>query len=268
MKPVLTKAIRLCGMAFLFSGSVACAQAPIIDLGDSHGQRRTGSAPAQESAAATVGAGEFLQQLQMLQQEVMMLRGEVERQGHELQQLRQQSLDRYIELDRRMGGSGADPDAGASSTIPEARSGGSPVARTAGAPSTNVAQPGEYEAYKNAYAKVKAQEFGGAVTAFQSFLDKYPEGRYAANAHYWLGELYLVLSPPQPEQAMQEFSGLLQNYPDNAKVPDAMLKLGRLYFQRGERDRSRQMLERLVAEYRPQDSSAVSLAQQFLKENF
>ena len=38
---------------------------------------------------------------------------------------------------------------------------------------------------------------------FKDFLQRYPDGKYAANAHYWLGELYLVMEPPDLEAVLQ-----------------------------------------------------------------
>lgn len=245
------------------TASLALAQAPVIDLGGA------GTPPEAGAGAERGGVGELLHQVQALQQEVMMLRGEVEQQGHELEQLRQQSLDRYIDLDRRIGGEGGERGG-------EARSEGAaaplvapvPVPEPPSTSGSRRAQAGEHEDYKAAYARVKGQEFSAAITAFKRFLERHPEGRYAPNAHYWLGELYLVQSPPQPEEAEAAFTRLLRDYPDNAKVPDAMFKLGRIYYQRGEQDRARQVLEQVIAEYRQQDTAAVGLARQFIDENF
>ena len=66
-------------------------------------------------------------------------------------------------------------------------------------------QPGEGEAYRAAYALVRGQQFDQAVQAFNQFLQNYPDGRYAPNAHYWLGELYLVVQPQQLESSRQAF---------------------------------------------------------------
>mgnify|MGYP000458772181 CR=1 FL=1 len=93
-------------------------------------------------------------------------------------------------------------------------------------------QPGEAEAYRAAYALVRGQQWDAAISAFNQFLQDYPAGRYAPNAHYWLGELYLVTTPPQLESARQSFMLLLTQYPDNNKVPDALYKLQ--YPARGE----------------------------------
>jgi tol-pal system protein YbgF len=135
------------------------------------------------------------------------------------------------------------------------------VAGTAEAPE----QPGEGEAYRAAYALVRGQEFDQAVTAFNAFLEKFPAGRYAPNAHYWLGELYLVIEPADPEAARQSFMLLLNQYPGNAKMPDALYKLGRVHFIKGNRDRSREYLNRVMREY--PDSAAARLAGDFIDQN-
>ena len=46
---------------------------------------------------------------------------------------------------------------------------------------------------------MQGRQFEKAITSFNQFLQQYPDGQYAANAHYWLGELYLVLDPPDLE---------------------------------------------------------------------
>ena len=200
-------------------------------------------------------------QLQLLQQEVMNLRGQVEEQGHQLRQLKQQSLERYLDLDKRLG-------AGAATVAPD-------VGKTAAATATVVAtkpavteQPGETEAYRAAYGLVRSQQFDGAIAAFDTFLQSYPDGRYAANAHYWLGELYLVITPQDLEASRQAFTLLLREYPDNSKVPDALYKLGKVYFLKGNSTKAREYLERVIAEFGDSDSSAVKLAKDFLAENF
>ena len=126
-------------------------------------------------------------------------------------------------------------------------------------------QPGEGEAYRAAYALVRGQEFDAAVDAFTSFLRNFPDGRYAPNAHYWLGELYLVVDPADPEAARQSFTLLLNEYPDNAKVPDALYKLGRVQYIKGNSVRAREYLDRVIREY--PDSSAARLARDFKDQN-
>jgi len=223
----------------------------------------TSIAPAGADAAGS-NVGTLFVQLQQLRQEVMRLNGLVEEQGNELRQLKSQSLERYVDLDRRV----------------SALSGGSPttpageVATTAGTAGGATAMgkaaelPGEAEAYRAAHALVRSQSFDQAVNAFKQFLQKYPDGKYAPNAHYWLGELYLVIQPPDPEASRQAFSLLLSEYPDNPKAPDAMFKLGKVYFLKGNRAKSKEYLDQVIRQYGNTNSPAVQMARDFLAENF
>ena len=231
--------------------------------------RRTQSQPAQ---AAASGSGELFYQLQLLQDEVMKLRGIVEEQGEQLRQLRQQRLDDYISLDKRIGalGGGSAPPAAAGGAV----SGAAPIDASAApvpppAPSAaarSAATPQEEQAYQAAYELVRARKFPEATAAFKSFVGQYPSGDYAGNAHYWLGELYLL--DGDSASAKKHFETLLSQFGDNRRVPDAMFKLGRIYHQEGDAAKAKDMLDRVVNEYAGSDSTAPRLAREYLQQNF
>ena len=152
-------------------------------------------------------------------------------------------------------------------SAPTASTGGS-TAPVSGGENVGAEQPGEGDAYRAAYGLVRSQQFDDAVSAFKAFLQSYPDGRYAPNAHYWLGELYLVVSPQDLESSRQSFSLLLSQYPDNAKVPDALYKLGKVQFLKGNRDRARQYFDQLINDYSAGNHAAVKLARDFIAENY
>lgn len=89
----------------------------------------------------------------------------------------------------------------------------------------NVAE--EQQIYQTAYDLIKAKKYNEAVSALQRMLQKYPTGQFAANAHYWLGELFGLLG--KNAQSAVEFSQIVKNYPDSPKVSDAQLKLGLIF---------------------------------------
>lgn len=230
----------------------------------------TQSQPASRQASSGREPGQLFYQLQLLQQEVMTLRGQVEEQAHELRRLKKQSLDRYVDVDRRL--AELNGNAAVAATIPS-----SMPSTTVSKPATTIATnpvvmktppPGEYAAYRAAYELVRSQRFDEAVEAFQAFLTGYAGGQYIPNAHYWLGELYLVVTPQKLEASRQSFTYLLEQYPDNSKVPDALYKLGKVHFLKGNPERSREFLDRLIAEHGSSGSTAVQLAQTFIEENF
>jgi tol-pal system protein YbgF len=211
--------------------------------------------------------GSLLLRVQQLEADVRRLNGLLEEATQALVRLEAQSLERYVDLDRRMAAGGS---AVGTAVAGDATSSLQPAPAGAGIEPVpaSVANPqiGEEAAYRAAYELVREKAFDDAVTAFKAFLADYPFGRYAPNAHYWLGELYLVLDPPDPELARQSFKILLDQYPADPKVPDALYKLGRVQFIKGNRQRSREYLDEVIREY--PSHAAAQLARQFLLENF
>jgi len=217
------------------------------------------SQPASSRMAGSELGNLFLQ-VQQLQQEVMRLNGKVEEQAHELTTLKEQSLQRYIDLDKRMAGAtpAANESIAATATV-------SPIAAPSGG---SAPQAGEAEGYRAAYALVQGRQFEQAIPAFKQFLQRYPDGQYAANAHYWLGELYLVLDPPDLESARQSFVLLLSQYPDNPKAADALYKLGKVQFLKGNREKAREYLDQVINLYGGSNTAVVKLASDFIDQNY
>ena len=204
--------------------------------------------------------------VQQLEEEIRRLNGLVEEQAGVLMRLQDQSLERYVEMDRRLAAIGTiDPstviegDEETDSPAPDdtMSSADVPVA-------VAEVQPGEREAYQSAYGLVRERQFEAAVEAFNTFLASYPFGRFAPNAHYWLGELYLVIEPVDPESARQNFQLLLDQYPNDRKVPDALYKLGRVHALKGNMDRSKEYLNKVIADYGAEQHPAAQLAKDFL----
>jgi len=215
-------------------------------------------------------SGSLILRVQQLESDVRQLNGLLEEAMQALRELEAQSLERYVDLDRRMAAGAplaqADGENGAVSGVDTGAPPQSASTNVAVPPRSVEAQEGEEAAYRAAYELVKGREFDDAVAAFHEFLSDYPFGRYAPNAHYWLGELYLVVEPPDPELARQNFKLLLDQYPADPKVPDALYKLGRVQFIKGNRQRSQEYLDEVIREY--PSHAAAQLARQFLLENF
>ncbi|MFK8049455.1 MAG: tol-pal system protein YbgF [Halioglobus sp.] len=225
--------------------------------------------PAQATSNSGGGASgqnlsNLFYQLQQLQQEVMMLNGKVEEQAHELRKIKAQNLERYVDIDRRLGKATSGSVAAAAESAATTTA---PVKSRKTDPS--VAElPGEGEAYRAAYALVRAKQFPEGVAAFEKFLRDFPGGKYSPNAYYWLGELNLVIKPANLESARQSFMMLLTQYPNNNKIPDALYKLGKVQYTKGNRDKAKEFLDRVISEHGTSNSSAVTLAKGFLRDNY
>jgi tol-pal system protein YbgF len=200
-------------------------------------------------------------QLQVLQQEVQELRGQVEEQNHQLSRLARDQQEQYLDLDRRMQAlrGGAAPGAATAPAGPAAAPGGTAAG---GAAVAGPAPAGEREAYNAAFELMRQRQFEASTAAFNRFVSQYPSGAFTGNAYYWLGELHLVME--DNENARQSFAQVINVFPDHQKVPDALYKLGVVYHRLGDVGRAREFLNR-VRNQHPQ-SSAAGLAQTYLSE--
>jgi tol-pal system protein YbgF len=200
-------------------------------------------------------------QISALQEEVANLRGLLEEQAHEIKQLKQLQLDNYIDLDRRLSG-GAAHAATSRSTVDDVPTSVSISPSASASTSILPASASESDVYKNAYDLLNQKDFDGAVSAFKDHLNRFPNGDFASNSHYWLGKI-AMLKKDYP-QAQNWFSQLVTNFPSAAKVPDAKLDLGKVYFMTGDKAKARSLLNEVAAG----SSDAARLAQKFLADNF
>ena len=293
---------KLLGVALLAPMiSVSVAQvAPVEELGAgvpgnrsvSAGRAPQGSSQAASSQAASEAAVPARNQalvdlhfeVQSLRDEVRELRGLVDEQANELRQLRQRQLDDYQDLDRRIsaasgggssvastrrdtGGLGSTPAPGDPAMDDDAvfDDGGSAPAATGSTPGSsaaNAGNSGDYEAYITNYNLIKARKIDEAVAGFTTFVAKFPNSPYTANAYYWLGEIYLLQNNLQ--EAGKAFATVTDKFPAHRKAPDAKFKLGKVYHLQGDNNRARALLNDVAAT----NSSAAALAKAYLNDNF
>lgn len=264
--------------ATMAAASPVFSQAPIVDLSsNSSGNRGTQTPPPpsypQLASRADTSSGslqanpqaEAYYQMQVLQQEVQELRGAVEELRHEVKRLRQQRTEDYMDLDRRIAKlSGTAPASGAPDSNGAANDEGASVPVLPGTATGTPSAGGgdEKERYQSSFGLARKGDYDGASKAFKSLLEDYPNGQYAPNANYWLGEIALVQG--NVEEARQWFVALLDGYPNSSKVWDGRYKLGTVYHQLGDNAKAKELLQQVAAS----DARAASLAKQYLKENF
>ena len=240
---------------------------PVVDLSTQITTRQSFENKVISTADVQV-AGESYYQSQVLQEEVQMLRGLVEELRYELQQVKQRQMDDYLDLDRRLSSvlaAGPDkqpPTVGQGvpqSAAPE------PWAATNG--QSALASPAEIASMKANYDEasdllLKQRDIEGAALAFKQHIVDFPASPYAANAHYWLGEIYLLQG--QDEAARQSFTAVVEEHATHGKAMDASFKLGKIYHQLGDDKRALELLE-ITAQ---SGGSAAKKAQSYLNNNF
>lgn len=169
-------------------------------------------------------------QIQLMQEELMQLRGMVEEQEHQLQQLKQQQYDDYLQLDTRI-----------------AELSGGAVIRADD-------ESGDQEAYQQAYQLIQERKFKEAIVAFESFCKKFPASNRQANALYWLGELYIV--DGQTDKARESFGVILSEHKDDRKYLEAVYKIATLDIQQGRKDKALQAVDSVLKQIKDDPSYA------------
>lgn len=125
--------------------------------------------------------------------------------------------------------------------------GGGDAGGTLALPSPETLEGGERDAYRRAFELLKERDYDAAKQEFAAMLVRYPDGQFADNGVYWLGEIgYVTKDYPA---ALTHFNRLVSDYPGSPKLPSAMLKLGYVYHDQQDLAQARSMLEAVVERF-------------------
>ncbi len=128
---------------------------------------------------------------------------------------------------------------------------------------TNDNGADEFTVYSSALNLiVKSKDYDGGITAMNKYLAQFPKGKYAPNALFWVGSAYQ--SQNKPEKAIESYERMIKRYPKEVKSDEARLRLARVYFQRGDKEEARVVLDEIVEGGGPQAKAA----QDMLSKNF
>lgn len=207
---------------------------------------------------------QLLNQVNLLQTEVRTLRAQLEELQQALEQMQQSSRSQYLDLDGRLerleGGAPGGAALGAGPVPPPAIAPPTPVPAPMDRPptvhgdrGTLALGEGEREAYDVAFQALKTGQYAESARLFQAFLDRHPDGSYAPNALYWLGESYYVTQNYPLAQA--QFQSLLARYPTHDKAPGALLKVGLSQYGQQDLDAAERTLQDVVTRYPGSDAA-------------
>lgn len=183
-------------------------------------------------AAAPQGSLDLLNQVTVLRGEVQALRAQIEELQRQQQLQADNARSQYLDLDSRLvrlEGGAPVPAAAAIEVPADSGSAASPPPEgTVAAPSADtgaVAATGsEEQDYLAAFDALKQGDYVASASAFQAFLARHPDGFYAPNALYWLGESYYVTQ--NYEMAERQFQAVIDRFPRHDKAAGALLKVG------------------------------------------
>ncbi len=118
----------------------------------------------------------------------------------------------------------------------------------------------EKNAYTAAYLALKSGRYEEAANGFNQQLDRFPNGEYADQAWYWLGEARFAQN--DSDRAFNAFKYVADHFSDSVKHAAALLKLGQISETRSHYQESANFYKRLIADH--PDSSLAEQARESL----
>jgi len=220
------------------------------------------------SENATAVEASSVYEIQALQQELQSLRGLVEEQAYEIKRLKQQRLDDYLDLDKRVSELSRQQQTASLASQSQQNATqlntGEQSVVTGG---TDAVIGNNSEAANTLYNEaisllLDKQDYDGAKTKFAEYLDKYQGGQYTPNVYYWSGQI--LFANGEKKAAADNFELLISEYSTHSKVPDAEFKLARIYFDQGKKAEAREILDKVAAG----NTDAALLAKSFITKNY
>lgn len=233
------------------------ANIPIESRGLSQsGGTSTTTASSNSSAPSNLN-WELMQKNQQLESDIRTLRGQLEEQSNDIEQLKKDLANRYTDLDQRLellnqkvDPESATPDNTANSDATTAGNTETPstdnkavnstastnqvtpssptqVTQPVPSPVQNQSNPVELE--KAAYTvALDAYKQGGAkkaIAPMQNFIKNHPNSVYTGNAYFWLAEFNLATDPVNYNEAKKNYNVVATQYPNSSKAPRALYQL-------------------------------------------
>ena len=119
--------------------------------------------------------------------------------------------------------------------------------------------------YEFAISFIKVGDYETAEFALKEFVDTNPKHKLAGNAQYWYGETFRVRQLYQ--DAATAYLDAYQKYPQSAKAPINLLKLGVMLVQIGEKDQRCSMILCVKDQY-PEANQSIIQKAEYEKKKF
>ncbi|WP_293796440.1 cell division protein CpoB [uncultured Pantoea sp.] len=231
----------------------ANAQASISSVGSGSVEDRVTTLERISNAQA-----QLLQQLQQQmsdnQSDIDSLRGQIQQNSYQLNQVIERQKQLYQQIDSLSSGSngaqaGGSTDAAAAGAT--AADSGSSDSASAAAP----AQTGDANTDYNAAVALilEKKQYDQAITALQAWVKKYPDSTYQPNANYWLGQLYY--NKGKKDDSAYYFATVVKNYTKSPKAPEALFKVGVIMQEKNDTAKAKAVFQQVIKQFPNSDSA-------------
>jgi tol-pal system protein YbgF len=125
--------------------------------------------------------------------------------------------------------------------------GGMAAGAAAAGAAVSSSAAGPDELYRSAYEDYMRGNYDLAADGFAEYRRRWPNTELTDNALYWIGECYDAQERPQ--EALDTFTKVLEDYPTSDKAAAAQLKKGLIYLKMGDQGQGVVNLQYVVYEH-------------------
>jgi tol-pal system protein YbgF len=255
---------KIISMIFFGLITSAFAEVPVVDYASmNNADQRMNKL---EQQVNNLNEQNLVSKIDELQKRLQEVSGQVEDQNHKIEQLNSQLRNFYQDLNQRL----EKPKATEKKIKPvssEEAITASDVVEVSddvvAKPKTDQAFLKEQQMYQTAIDLLPDKKYEASESKLRNYLKLYPKGVYAANAHYWLGEINFLQK--NFDAAEEEFKIVIDKYTKSKRVSDALFKIALVHQNQGRDAQAKQELHRVIKRY--PGTSAAQLAKLQLEGN-
>ncbi|WP_029687277.1 cell division protein CpoB [Tatumella saanichensis] len=220
----------------------AHAQASISSVGSGSIEDRVTSLERISNAQSQL-LQQLQQQLSDTQNDIDSLRGQIQENSYQLNQVVERQKQLYQQIDTLSSNNNGNS---AATTAPAAGTDGTATAADSAAPAT---QSGDANSDYNAAVDLilKQKQYDKGIAALQAWVKKYPDSTYQPNANYWLGQLYY--NKGQLDDSAYYFATVVKSYPKSPKAPEALFKVGVVMQDKKDTDKAKAVFQQVIKLY-------------------
>jgi len=85
------------------------------------------------------------------------------------------------------------------------------------------------------------------ITLYQSFIETYPDSKYIAGSHFWIGEACFLSA--DCGGALEEYGHVMIYFPKSLEAEQAMLKSALTFYEMGNWSRAQKAFKHVVTSY-------------------
>ncbi|MCU7368547.1 cell division protein CpoB [Pantoea stewartii] len=235
----------------------AHAQASISSVGSGSVEDRVTSLERISNAQAQL-MQQLQQQMSDNQRDIDSLRGEIQQNTYQLNQVIERQKQIYQQIDSLSSNNSSNasqPAAGAGdNTAAGAATAGNDAGAAAAASSAPVQSGDANSDYNAAVALIlEKKQYDQAITALQAWVKRYPDSTYQPNANYWLGQLFY--NKGKKDDAAYYYATVVKQYPKSPKAAEALFKVGVIMQEKNDTAKAKAVYQQVIKLY-PNTESA------------